>query len=508
MKYGAQLFLLAFLLLWPTVTEAVEVTFHVQEKQVSRDRERRFQNAPLSGWCVLTDKAGRVYYPVNEDPSEKDKAGYFYFWQKFTVDLKAEVPYTLRIEKGLGWHPFEKTITLKKGETEATIRLSRWIDLSRRRWLAGDLETRFKHLDPSLAMDSQGINLVCRVTPAATATQEEEKRAKGFNHLANERAYTGRDWGFGEFNVLGTLEELVVENETPFENTDIYHLKKGKQLAGYVDAVSPGSPEVPVAAALGLVDFVRVVGPEKNRDEVWDETRVLERYESYYDLLNAGFHLPVSAGSLASETVGERSDRIGASRVYARTLGPFALGVFLDTLRKGPSWATNGPVVSLMVNKKDIGMEYEIAHPLKGVYVSLGARSDQPIDRLELIQNGKVTKTLIGSATEDHVLDGFFLEVKEPGWIAARVFEKPIEGRKGIRYAHTSPVYLKMPNKPPYQKEAVQKLLDQVEGLIEQVEANEDIEPEEKKEILVWYGEARDFYMKRQDKFSEVENSP
>jgi len=487
---------------------AIEVTFIVQNKQATRGPNQGFQNSPLSGWCIIKDQAGREYYPVDLDIPGEEPPGYFYFWKNFKVDLKTGVPYTVRIDKGLGWDTFEETLTFQEGQNQVTVNLSRWIDLSNRRWLAGDLETRFKYMEPSLAMDAQGISLVCRVTQAATASSEVEKGAKGFHHLPDERGYTGRDWGFGEFNVLATLEELVVEDETPFQHTDLYHVRKGKRLAGFIDVVDPDSREVPVAAALGCADFVRVVGPEKSQDEIWDETRVLSRFEDYYLLLNGGFHLPVGAASLAEENRSSKHDRIGDSRVYARILGTFSLGGFLETLRKGPSWATNGPALTLVVNKKDTGMEYELPTPSKSqVHVSIGARSDRPIDRLELIHNGEVVETIPGSATQDFVLKNFMYRVKDAGWIAARVFEKPVEGESGIRYAHSSPVYLTMPEKPSYREDAVRELLDQVVELIDQVEANEEIAEEEKREILAMYGEAQTFYENRLKKIEELRES-
>jgi hypothetical protein len=475
----------------------MEVTFHVRDKRVSQDEKGVFQNVPLSGWCVISDKAGGKYYPVESNLPGEEGKGYFYFWDSFTVDLKPGVPYTVRIEKGLGWNVFEETLTLNKDQAQVSVNMNPWMSLGDRRWLAGDLETRFRYMDPSLAMDSQGVNLVCRVAPSATATTEIEKRAKGFNHLSNERGFTGRDWGFGEFNVLGTIEELVVEDETSFERSDLYHLQKGRDLAGHIDVVAPDSPEVPVAAALGLIDSVRVVGPIADPEEIWDETRVLARFESYYDLLNAGFRFPVSAASLAKENEPIGRDRIGASRVYARVLGTFSLGGFLNILKKGPSWATNGPVVSFLVNKKDPGLEFEIRPPRKGVQISLGARSDRAIDRVEFLHNGKVVETLVGSATQDYVLKDFFYEVTEPGWIAARVLEKPGEGQNGIRYAHTSPFYLTLPERLPYQRAEVEEFASQVEDLIATVEGDESIQSEEKEEILARSQKALEFYQTR-----------
>ncbi len=490
-------YLLASASLWILSAGAMEVTFHVRDQRVTRAEDRAFQNLPLSGWCVIADQAGRNYYPVEYNVPGQEQKGFFYFWENFRVDLKPGIPYKIRVEKGLGWNPFEETLTFEKNQTLATLNLTPWVTLGDRRWLAGDLESRFSYMDPSLAMDSQGINLVCRVAPSATATSEVEKRANGFNHLANERGFTGRDWGFGEFNVLGILEELVTENETSFTNTDLYYVQKGNDLAGHVDVVDPESPEVPVAAALGLLDTVRIVGPKAQRDEIWDETRVLARFEAYYELLNAGFRLPVSAASLSQENEPIESDRIGASRVYARVLGTFSLGGFLDLLKKGPSWATNGPAVSLMVNKKDPGTVFEIHPPRTGVQISMGARSNHTIDRLEFLHNGQVIDSIVGSATADHVVKDFFYEVTEPGWIAVRVFEKPREGEAGIRYAHSSPFYLTLPEKISYRKETIEKIATRITALIAGVEADQDIQPEEKKMTLDWYRKALDFYQTR-----------
>ncbi|MCA9434983.1 MAG: CehA/McbA family metallohydrolase [Candidatus Omnitrophica bacterium] len=484
----------------------MEVTFHVHDQRVTRDENRAFQNVPLSGWCVITDQAGRHYYPVEYAVPDDKPKGYFYFWEHFTVDLKPGVPYTIRIEKGFGWNAYQETLTLEKDQTEAIVKMSPWISLGHRRWLAGDLDTRFRNMDPSLAMDSQGLSLICRVVPKATATTDVEKRANGFNHLPNERGFTGRDWAFENFNVLGTIQEVVLEDETPFSNTDLYHIQKGRNLGGYIDAKVPESPEVPVAAALGLVDYARVVGPEKSQDEIWDESRVIARFNAYYDLLNAGFRIPVSAGSLAQEREPIEKDRLGASRVYARIPGTFSLGRYLKVLTEGPTWASNGPMITLLVNKKDPGKEFEISPQRKRIHISMGARSDRPIDRLELIQNGKVVETLVGSSTQDYVVKDFDYEVNEPGWIAARVFEKPVEGEEGIRYAHTSPFYLKDRDSISIRKEPVEDLKNRVQGLIEKVEANPDIAPEEKEEMLKMYSQAIDFYQKRLDKIASAKD--
>lgn len=493
-------------ILAPNAVQAVQVTFHVKEKTVTRDVNRAFQNKPLSGWCIAEDRAGNRYHPVEMDNPAEELPGYFYFWDHFTLDLKPDVPYKLHIERGLGWLPFEEEVTLAKGQSEVTLYMDSWINLSNRRWLASDLDARFIFMDPALAMDAQGLNLVCRVVKAASAVSDLEKRSKGFNHLPNERAFTGRDWSFGDFNVLATLDDLVLEDETPFKSAaDLRPLQRGKNTAGFVDIVSPSAVAAPIAAALGLSDFVRVVGPEKEPGEVWEEDRILERFEAYYTLLNAGFRLPVSAGSMAAERKPFEWDRLGSSRVYTRVKGALSLGIYLETMRNGANWATNGPALTLQVNGKDPGFEFPITPPRNRLRISMGVRSNHPLDRLELVHNGRVVETLIGSATQDFVLKDFIYEAQEPGWIAARAFEKPHEDGTGIGYAHTSPFYLTLPETPSHRKETLEDLVAKTEAYRREIEENSEIESFEKELVTTWCDEALKVFQNRLNQWKAAE---
>jgi hypothetical protein len=94
--------------------------------------------------------------------------------------------------------------------------------------------------------------------------------------------------------------------------------------------------ELPIDVALGSIDAFDVMSySNKNRIEL----------ATWYDLLNHGFHLPASAGTDAA--VNRTIDPpVGGYRVYARVgPGPFTYGAWLEAIRGGASWVTNGPLV-------------------------------------------------------------------------------------------------------------------------------------------------------------------
>jgi hypothetical protein len=223
----------------------------------------------------------------------------------------------------------------------------------------------------------------------------------------------------------------------------------------------------------------------------------MERMEEYYALLNCGFRIPIGAGSGATETGFSGEDHLGSSRIYARMFSDFSLGGFIRTVRRGQSWATNGPALTLLVNGKDPSETLDLLTLNRTLDVSFGARSNRRIDRVELIHNGEVVRTLPGSATSSHVMESFRYDVPEPGWLAARVFEVQETPESVFRYAHTSPFYLNVRGQPNYRKETVQDFATRIAQSIRRIEDNETIPEQEKQQVLTWYRQASDKYLEK-----------
>jgi hypothetical protein len=124
---------------------------------------------------------------------------------------------------------------------------------------------------------------------------------------------------------------------------DMAHAQKG--LAGYVhpfDTVPDPAKdesltdELPVDVALGKVDYIEALGfsDHKATMNVW------------YRLLNLGFHLPAAAGTDAMANFASLRGPVGLNRVYAEVgAGPLDISSWLESIKSGRTFATNGPLL-------------------------------------------------------------------------------------------------------------------------------------------------------------------
>ena len=104
--------------------------------------------------------------------------------------------------------------------------------------------------------------------------------------------------------------------------------------------------ELPVDLALGKVDYIEALGfaDHKATAQVW------------YRLLNCGFHLPAAAGTDAMANFASLRGPVGLNRVYAEVpIGPLKIETWLNAVKRGQTFATNGPLLGLKLNGKEVG---------------------------------------------------------------------------------------------------------------------------------------------------------
>jgi hypothetical protein len=161
----------------------------------------------------------------------------------------------------------------------------------------------------------------------------------------------------------------------------------------------------------------------------------------WYRLLACGLHLPLmGASGKDSNTVA-----LGALRTYAR-LEPnqeFSYGAWIESVRGGRTFVTDGPLMSLTVNGQEVGSALSLPNEGQTVHIQAEVRSVTPFARLECLYNGTVVAT--GDADGEH--RSATIEVDVPiagsGWLAARCL-----GDDGMIRAHTSPVYVQVEGRP------------------------------------------------------------
>jgi hypothetical protein len=176
---------------------------------------------------------------------------------------------------------------------------------------------------------------------------------------------------------------------------------------------------------------------------------------------------------------------------------------WLDGLRSGRSFVTNGPIPTLEVNGKGPGETCELTEAGR-VRVAVTVESHVPFDRIEVIVNGKVA-VHDDSAGDVAGMRVRRLDVELPigrsSWIALRVRgpESPLVF-DGLVWAHTSPVYVKIAGQGIASRQDAEYFVDWIEQMLRVVAArNRYASIEDRRQVESLFRRAQDKFRKLAD---------
>ncbi len=399
---------------------------------------------------------------------------YFHVSGAFTVELPPGTA-TVRLKRGVEFLPWEEEVEIVSGEeTVIDAAFTRFIDLADRNWHSGDTHVHDLHAgdlritpeDLVAQAEAEAVRVVhALIHVDGTRTMGDPARFVAGVHPASRGGVLlryGQEYRmpFGHRTFLNP-ERLFYPLATGvpgtaraapfpplFEYVRRIRAEQGDHLVvgmphpyfGYLAEGEPfagASPsEIPVDAALGVADFFDVNCIPSSE---------IGAAAIYARLLNAGFRLAAAGGSdTFSDT--SRDPPLGTGRTYALVEGELTVPAWGEALRAGRSFATNGPLLELEVEGLGMGDEIRRDGPAT---LSIRARavSAVPMERLELLVNGRPARTavaeaLAGDGPFELRLDGDLL-VEESAWIALRA-----EGPRSHwttdsqLFAHSSPVYV------------------------------------------------------------------
>jgi hypothetical protein len=196
----------------------------------------------------------------------------------------------------------------------------------------------------------------------------------------------------------------------------------------------PLTHDLPVAAALGKLDYFEVVGFSDHlvTSGVW------------YRLLNCGFRLPAGAGTDAMANYASLRGPVGVDRVYVKTGARPDHAAWLRGLRAGRTFATNGPLLEFSLGGKAIGDELRLPPGSHTVQARATLRSIVPIDSLQIIGNGRVVADLPLSGERTTATITRSIPITASGWYVLRAYaahpEHPILDI--YPFGTTSPIYV------------------------------------------------------------------
>jgi TolB protein len=496
---------------------------------VVRDEHGR----PTPARVVVTDAAGRFYaaatawmhhaeFDRNETPFD---ARYFHS----AGDDVLEVPagrIAVEVMKGLERIPLRRTVQITAGHTTQLA-----VALPARPWEAGPAH-EWASADTHVHMNYGGHY---RNTPAHLVLQAQ---AEGLDIIENlivnkeqripDIAYSGHQVDpaslpgtlvvhgqefhtsyWGHLSVIGLKGNILLPGYSGYPNTaaaslyptnadvaDLAHAEGA--LVGFAHPYEeepqplthPGhtdADELPVDVALGKVDYLEVVSfaDHQATASVW------------YRLLNLGFHIPAAGGTDAMADYATLRGPVGLNRAYAMlSRGPLSSDAWLEALRAGRTFATNGPLLDFALGGKPIGASLELAHPGQITFTAR-LRSIVPVDHAQIICNAQVVRELTLEGRRDALEVSGTLPLDKSGWCLLRAFSAKAEYPvlDNFVYATTSPVYVSVAGTKPRSPEDARYFSAWIAHLAERTAAYPDWNsPQEKAGVMKQLSDARAVY--------------
>jgi len=246
--------------------------------------------------------------------------------------------------------------------------------------------------------------------------------------------------------------------------------------------------ELPVDVALGKIDYLEVVGfsDHKLTSEIW------------YQLLNCGFHLPAAGGTDAMANFASLRGPVGLNRVYAKVpKGTFDIHNWLNSLKQGRTFATNGPLLGFTLEGREAGDTLQLPHGNQQVKFTAWLRSIVPVDHLEVMCNGHVVAKLPLNADHRSADVSDTIPISQSGWCLLRAFsdhaEEPI--MDNYPYATTSPVYMDAESSRQNASEDAAYFVRWIDRLTGEVKSSTDWNTQgEKQSVLDQLSRARAVY--------------
>jgi hypothetical protein len=446
----------------------------------------------------------------------------------FIIDLpqgKAKII----IEKGKEYRPIVREVDIKAGKTvQIDIELDRWIDMTKHGWYSGDMHVHRSLEEMDSIMLAEDLNVA--IVQTYWNSELEEKGLQTTTDQFMNRADSGGTVHIDSTHIFlmsgheiegkpgALLTHITGKDNLPLKGnnkanknnsaTFLSLINQAHKLGDYVSIEKPFYKEGHVWLANGA-DFTQLINNHHNHEGYHPAVKVKKTSlkpdypngelgytmficDLYYGYLNCGFNIMPTAGSAS----GVLANPIGFNRIYAKVDGELSMKKWLKAVKAGNSFVTNGPLLLTTFNEKQAG-ETITLKPATMVEVESTIYSNIPIDRIEIIKNGRVVAT----DNEVHLNNDtakvkFKIPFDESAWIAVRCFEKRDDNN--TRLAHTAPFFVNIAGKQfKFDQEMIQWFINRTDLLI-----NENMES---KEQTVESKAALKIYLETKVKFEELQ---
>lgn len=277
--------------------------------------------------------------------------------------------YELRVERGLEYRPATTSFDLD-APFDTELALTRWVDMNASGWYSADMHVHRDPADMGRILRAEDLNFAPTITTHVWGSDVRQPWGAGHPFVVPvepDRAYVANAQEIERVQGgPGAIILVAPDSPLPFDGYELYppsatYARTAHELGGYVEADKPFWLDTFVNVALGAIDFIEInanhfyprgFDTDLARWSAWPQemgyigSRGLALWimKLYYSILNCGFHLPLSAGSAN----GVMPAQVGFNRIYVK-LDSFSYDDFLEAMKAGRSFTTNGPVLDLVV---------------------------------------------------------------------------------------------------------------------------------------------------------------
>jgi len=330
--------------------------------------------------------------------------------------------YRIWVQKGPEYREAEDEFVISSGkEQQLQLALRRWIDLPTEGWYSSDdhlhIPRPHPRFDPAVAewMQAEDIH-VANLLQMGLARDVHITPQRAFGPRSLYQAGPTLLVGGQEnprTHVLGHSIILGAKSWIDFPQAYLLYDRAWREahrqgaLNGYAHWAMAGAQDgLAVWAHEDLVDFIEVLNLG------------FPYYKTWYEALNLGIRVVPTAGTdyPCVRTLP------GRERFYAKVDGALTLDKWLEAVRHGRTFVTNGPVVELSVDGAGIGAELVLRSP-RAVKVRARVRFDPTrdhVERLQIVQAGEVIATQEVTGENGDFAFEISLPVSVSTWLAAR----------------------------------------------------------------------------------------
>jgi len=380
--------------------------------------------------------------------------------------------YLIRVARGPEYRTTRQRVTVEAGGMQReTIKVERWTHQRNKGWYSGESHIHANYgygewynspmtmLAQSAGEDLIVSNLVVANSEADGVFDREYFRGKPDPlSTANTILYWNQEFRstiWGHLTLLN-LKQLVEPIFTGFAHTTNPHdHPSNADIAdhvhdqnGHVNYTHPATnikdpylsaysaKALPLDVALGKVDSIDVMGANHVANmSVW------------YRLLNCGFRLPAAAGTDCFLNR-VRSRLPGQVRVYVQVPGEFTYTKWVKGLKAGRTFVTDAPMFEFSVDDQLAGSEIR-TKPSEPLRVRGRVTSQRPLNRVEIVANGKVVHRIDVKSPGLEVTVDQKITLDKSGWVALRAFgPSHPEQTTGSVFGHTGVVYVEVAGRP------------------------------------------------------------